>query len=758
MLLLLMWACAGDGKDVDPDSAEPAAEDTAAVDSDPGHDSDAPDDSAASDSGETGETGEAYVPCPAAAPDSPDWMAPGSYPVGVRIWEDSVFYNGADQQHLLQLFYPAASAGEDAPVDASGGPYPLLVFEHAYGSAFDEYRWLFEALASRGWVIASAEHDANGWNGAGSWWDAHAWLAGETAEVLIGWSEDAGSEWAGSVDVDRIALGGHSHGGGGVMRLAEGWRPMDPDGPREARAVALITVRPDEESYYYNYASTYVGMPPLLNIGGGMDQDGTTAYGQSVAAYEPHGRPGAMHYVEGAEHYSFTDAVSDGYATIPREDAQAVAGPALISFLAAVVEEDAEALATWRGDRAISAYAPSATRAQWHDPEAVTVDAFETDGDVTPQSAAIVGIPGQTYVNGFLGDTLADADAEVVLLRAEIDDLLPAGGSVLFFQDASRGVDTYAQALDAPSLDVTAVSAELDFVNQLAEGGWDLVVATKQDGSSSADSSFDEPLAAWICGGGKAILSDFRVYSTGAAESFACAGASFDGLTNWGRLSSTSALFSGSLDTTNPGWGIYAYGLDALGGASVIYAENELTVSSPHDALTSDVGLSVTPAGMDVFEEIWAVDSGRELSLPTWALELGWSEAGASVSWALDAVDVTAHPVLSLRLLALHDPLAVAGDGALIDMDVEVVDADGIAASWSLSESPQGALRATPVWLDFTGPKSVFETWRVPLRALRDRTPELDLTRIVEVRLVARSGAGAVLVDDLEWSAGEGCW
>jgi len=743
-LAILVLACSDGGKDEALDSVDPPS----ATESGPYGDSE-------TDSGvdsERTDSADGYTACPAAAPESQDWMAPGPYPVGVRLWEDVLMYGGAPQQHLLQLVYPATSAGIDAPVDASGGPYPLLIFEHAYGSAFDEYLWFFEALASRGWVIASAEHDANGWNSAGSWWDDHAWLAGETAELLIGWSEDGASEWAGSVDTDRIALGGHSHGGGGVMRLAEGWRPMNPDGPREAQAIALITVRPDGESGYSSYASLYPGMPALLNIGGGMDQDGTTAYGQSVAAYEPHGRPGAMHYVEGAEHYSFTDAVSDGYATVPRALAQSVAGPALITFFAAVVEEDPEALATWRGDRAVTAYEPSATRAQWHDPEAVIIDAFETDGDVTPQSAAIVGIPGQTYVNGFLGDTLADADAQVALLRAEVDALIPGGGAVLFFQDASRATDTYALALAAPTLVVTAVSGEADFVSRLAEGGWALVVSTKQDGSSSASASFDAPLAEWICGGGKAILSDFRANSTTAAEVFACAGARFDGLTNWSRLTSTSTLFSGSLDSTNPGWGIYTYGLDT---SETVFAENELTVSSPHAPEISDVGLAVSASGATTFEEIWAVDSGRALSLPTWALELAWEAPGASVSWALEETDVTAHPVLSLRLLALHDEL---GDGALIDMDIEVVDADGTAASWALSESPQGALRPTPAWLDFTVPKSVFETWRVPLRALRDRTPELDLTRIVEVRLIARSGAGGVLVDDLEWSAGEGCW
>lgn len=46
----------------------------------------------------------------------------------------------------------------------------------------------------------------------------------------------------------------------------------------------------------------------------------------------------------------------------------------------------------------------------------------------------------------------------------------------------------------------------------------------------------------------------------------------------------------------------------------------------------------------------------------------------------------------------------------------------------------------------------------MPLHRLAELQPGLDPDRVVEVRLRPVSATGRALVDDLEWSAGEGCW
>ena len=745
--LVALCAC-GVGKPdtVSGDSATPR----------PTDESGTPDTAPGAETAETADsdTAPAAEPCAPERPAGVDWMALGPHPVGERHWAGTLSFQG-EQQHLLQLVYPATVAGPDAPVDTANGPYPLLVFEHAGGSAYDQYDWLFSVLASRGWIVASAEHDANGWDGTSDWWGAHAFLADETGRLLIDWSDDPESEWYGAVDLGRIAVGGHSHGGGGVLRMMQSWRPMAPAAPYTVQAVLLITTRPDLEAAFSSYAGVYAGMPPLLNIGAGYDQDGSTAYGQAVAVYEPHGRPGAMLWVEGAEHYSFTDDVSDAYATIGRLQARSVAGQAAVAFLEAVLRDDPDATATLRGDAAPVGDSTPTWR-QWHDAEASPIDAFEGAEDAIVPSGSIVGIPGQTFVNGFLSDSLADGTAQVDLVIAQIEELLPAGGQVLFFEDAARGIDTYGLALDALGAAVTVeeTSDGADFADRLVAGSWDLVIAAQQDGSSGANLPFDTALADYACSGGKLILSDFRVASTGAAATLLCAGARYDGVTNWHTMTSASDLFSGSLASTNPGWGIYTYGLQT---DETVYATNEFEVTPDHVVDTSDIGRAVTLDGFTAANEVAALDPGRGLYLPTWALELAWHAPGATVTWDVGDVDATAHPVLSVRLLPVHaDPANPAEDR--IDLDLAVVDADGTVGTWSLSEAAHGALRPTPEYLDFTGPKSIFETWRMPLRAVAERTPGLDLAHIAAVQLIATAPSGRVVVDDLEWSHGEGCW
>jgi dienelactone hydrolase len=44
----------------------------------------------------------------------------------------------------------------DAPI--TGGPHPVIVFTHGYTGTFTDYTFLFEDLASRGYVVASVDH------------------------------------------------------------------------------------------------------------------------------------------------------------------------------------------------------------------------------------------------------------------------------------------------------------------------------------------------------------------------------------------------------------------------------------------------------------------------------------------------------------------------------------------------------------------------------------------------------------------------
>src|SRR5262245_30589234 len=65
-------------------------------------------------------------------------------------------------QRILQtdVLYPATSdpaegAVEGAEPDASGGPYPLVVFSHGLGAAPENYQPLYEQWVTAGFVVAA---------------------------------------------------------------------------------------------------------------------------------------------------------------------------------------------------------------------------------------------------------------------------------------------------------------------------------------------------------------------------------------------------------------------------------------------------------------------------------------------------------------------------------------------------------------------------------------------------------------------------
>lgn len=47
----------------------------------------------------------------------------------------------------------------DGALDKASSPYPLLVFSHGYGGSGLGNTFLAEELASRGWIVAAADHN-----------------------------------------------------------------------------------------------------------------------------------------------------------------------------------------------------------------------------------------------------------------------------------------------------------------------------------------------------------------------------------------------------------------------------------------------------------------------------------------------------------------------------------------------------------------------------------------------------------------------
>jgi dienelactone hydrolase len=59
---------------------------------------------------------------------------------------------GAGRQIQTEIYYPAGSAGSNVPV--SNGQFPVISFGHGFAMSWDAYTNIWEAMASRGYIIA----------------------------------------------------------------------------------------------------------------------------------------------------------------------------------------------------------------------------------------------------------------------------------------------------------------------------------------------------------------------------------------------------------------------------------------------------------------------------------------------------------------------------------------------------------------------------------------------------------------------------
>ncbi len=103
------------------------------------------------------------------------------------------------------------------------GPFPLVLIVHGNHDMkkFSDpgYAYLGELLASRGYIVASV--DENFLNGdIGKENDARGWLLLKHLEAFRGWNAASGNPFSGKVDLENIALIGHSRGGESVAHAA----------------------------------------------------------------------------------------------------------------------------------------------------------------------------------------------------------------------------------------------------------------------------------------------------------------------------------------------------------------------------------------------------------------------------------------------------------------------------------------------------------------------------------------------------------
>jgi predicted dienelactone hydrolase len=194
----------------------------------------------------------------------------GPFGIGVRTIryvKDSVVAPGTPRTLDTLIWYPTtpgaapinASLGGvvDAPLEGSGGPYPLLMFSHGSCGHPAQSTFLTALLASYGYVVAAPPHPGNMLTDGAACGAAQALVQSAlerpadiefVLDQVLAASGDVGSPLYGAIDPNRIGMSGHSFGGYTTFKVV----------PTDARfkvAVPLAAVVPLTN-----------GQPPALTV------------------------------------------------------------------------------------------------------------------------------------------------------------------------------------------------------------------------------------------------------------------------------------------------------------------------------------------------------------------------------------------------------------------------------------------------------------------------------------------------------------
>ena len=273
----------------------------------------------------------------------------GPYGVGVRtlhLTKDSVASPGTERVLDTVVWYPiAAGSGPidnrlkgvvDAPLDNSGGPYPLLMFSH--GSCGYPYQstFLTPLLASYGLIVAAPPHPGNTIFEFPACTSGPAIVASSmerpadiifATDQLLAASADNASPFFGAIDTQRMGMSGHSFGGFTTYVVANAdsrYRiavPMAPAVPlnNSTLAVPSLTMMSELDTYVNNAA---------IN----------TAYGNASA-------PKIKVEIEHAGHFAFSDGCfpspdCNPPTTLTQDEAHALVQRWVVPFVLRYLKDD----------------------------------------------------------------------------------------------------------------------------------------------------------------------------------------------------------------------------------------------------------------------------------------------------------------------------------------------------------------------------------------------------------------------------------
>ncbi|MGA1518025.1 MAG: chlorophyllase/cutinase-like alpha/beta fold protein [Phycisphaerales bacterium] len=217
-----------------------------------------------------------------------DGSEPGPFAAGRR---DVTVTRPNGSTFQATLHYPATTAGTNAPFDASGGPYPVFSFGHGYLTPVTQYASTLDHLASHGYFAIASRSGGNLFPSHG----AFAEDLRSCLDHLIAANADDASPFAGAVATERLAVGGHSMGGGASILAAA----ADP------RILAVVPLAAADTNPSSIAASSQIGAPMRLIVG---SEDSIVPPGPSSGPmYTNTPSPRQLVSITGGSHCGFLD-------------------------------------------------------------------------------------------------------------------------------------------------------------------------------------------------------------------------------------------------------------------------------------------------------------------------------------------------------------------------------------------------------------------------------------------------------------------